>query len=134
MPAPFGSANLPGVLLALLPQAPCLAGVSRYPQRVPRIDCIAALKALGELNRMRILRLLLGRRWSVNEIAGRLAMSQYNVSKHLKILREAGLVQTEKQGKQRLYAVAPDLKSHLTENQNVLELDCCCFRFDKLPQ
>lgn len=98
------------------------------------IDCIAALKALGELNRMRILRLLLSRAWSVNEIAERLSMSQYNVSKHLKILRKAGLVETEQQGKQRFYAVAPDLKSHLAENKNVLELDCCTFRFDKLPK
>jgi DNA-binding transcriptional ArsR family regulator len=81
-----------------------------------------------------ILRLLLSRAWSVNEIADRLSMSQYNVSKHLKILREAGLVETEKQGKQRFYAVAPDLKSRLSENQNVLELECCSLRFDKLPK
>jgi DNA-binding transcriptional ArsR family regulator len=98
------------------------------------IDCIAALKALGELTRMRILRLLLKRQLGVNEIGDRLKMSQYNVSKHLKVLREAGLVEMEKQGKQRLYGVASGLQKHLAKNQNILELDCCTFRFDKLPK
>jgi DNA-binding transcriptional ArsR family regulator len=98
------------------------------------VDCIAALKALGELTRMRILRLLLREQLGVNEIGDRLQMSQYNVSKHLKVLREAGLVEMEKQGKQRLYAVASGLQKQLAKNQNVLELDCCTFRFDKLPR
>lgn len=98
------------------------------------IECIAALKALGELNRMRIVRLLLKRQMGVNEIAGRLEISQYNVSKHLRILKEAGLVEMEKQGKLRLYTVGPKLKHQLAANANVLELDCCTFRFDKLPK
>lgn len=98
------------------------------------IDCIAALKALGELNRLRIVRLLLQDRLGVNDISGRLSMSQYNVSKHLRILREAGLVQMEKQAQQRLYSVVPELKSRLAANKNVLELKCCTFRFDNLPE
>ena len=98
------------------------------------IDCIAALKALGELNRMRIVRLLLKKKLGVNEIAEHLELSQYNVSKHLRILKEAGLLAMEKAGKQRLYTVAPGLKNQLRANANVLELNCCTFRFDKLPK
>ena len=98
------------------------------------IDCIAALKALGELNRMRIVRLLLKEQLGVNQISERLEMSQYNVSKHLRILKEAGLVEMEKEGQQRLYAVVPRLKNQLAANKNVLELGCCTFRFDKLPK
>lgn len=98
------------------------------------LDCIAALKALGELNRLRIVRLLLKERLGVNVISERLGMSQYNVSKHLRILREAGLVDMEKLGQQRLYFVVPGLKSQLAANKNVLELGCCAFRFDKLPK
>lgn len=98
------------------------------------IDCIAALKALGELNRMRMVRLLLKKKLGVNEIAEQLALSQYNVSKHLRILKEAGLLAMEKAGKQRLYTVVPRLKDQLATNQNVLELGCCTFRFDKLPK
>ena len=98
------------------------------------IDCIAALKALGELNRLRIVRLLLKEQLGVNQISERLEMSQYNVSKHLRILKEAGLVEMEKEGQQRLYAVVPRLKNQLAANKNVLELGCCTFRFDKLPK
>jgi len=97
------------------------------------MDCIAALKALSELSRMRILRVLLKHKLGVNSISEQLGMSQYNVSKHLRILKEARLVQMEKQGQQRLYTVAEDLKDHLAKNANVLQLKCCTLDFDKLP-
>ncbi|MEI6351195.1 MAG: metalloregulator ArsR/SmtB family transcription factor [Verrucomicrobiota bacterium] len=95
---------------------------------------MAVLKALGEINRLRIMRLLLGEQLGVSAIARRLAMSEYNVSKHLRILKEAGLLEMEKSGKQRLYGVASCLKDKLAANRNVLELGCCTFRFDKLPK
>lgn len=50
-------------------------------------ECIGALKALGEENRLRILRLLLGSEQNVNAISATLDVSPYNVSKHLGILR-----------------------------------------------
>jgi len=77
---------------------------------------------VGEETRLRILRLLFKE------------PSQYNISKHLRIMREAGLPVTEKQGKQRLNTVAGNLKSHLAANNNVLDLGCCTFRLDKLPK
>lgn len=109
-------------------------GAARTMGQMTGIDCIAVLKALGELNRMRILRLLLKSQLSVSEIVQRLKISQYTVSKHLKVLRDAGLVQVEKKGKLRLYAVASDLQSHLKSTASVLELGCCTFRFDQLPK
>jgi len=98
------------------------------------LDCIAALKALGEESRLRILRLLFKEQLGVNEISQRLKASQYNVSKHLRIMREAGLLEVEKQGKQRLYTVASKLKNQVAANDNILDLGCCTFRFDKLPK
>lgn len=98
------------------------------------LDCIAALKALGEETRLRILRLLFKEQMSVNEITDRLKASQYNVSKHLRIMREAGLLEVEKRGKARLYGVASKLKSRAAANNNVLDLGCCTFRFDMLPK
>jgi len=97
-------------------------------------DCIAALKALGEESRLRILRLLFKEQLSVNEITERLKLSQYNVSKHLRIMRQAGLLELEKQGKLRLYRVAGRLKTQVAANNNVLDLGCCTFRLDKLPK
>ena len=98
------------------------------------LDCIAALKALGEATRLRILRLLFKEPLSVNEIAERLGVSQYNVSKHLRIMREAGLLETEKQGQQRLYSVVLDLKAQMEANNKILDLGCCTFRLDKFPK
>ena len=56
------------------------------------INCIPVLKALGEPTRIRIMRLLLKRSLGVNEISDRLGLSQYNTSKHLRILRELSLI------------------------------------------
>ena len=101
---------------------------------VKKFDCITALKALGEENRLRILRMLLKKQRSVNEISEELGISQYNVSKHLRVLREADLLEHEKNGQQRLYALAADFREHLSENKNVLDLGCCQFDFNKLPK
>jgi len=98
------------------------------------LGCISALKALGEETRLRILRLLLRERLSVNEISERLKVSPYNISKHLRVMREAGLLEIEKHGQQRLYSVAKSLKSQVAANNNVLDLGCCTFRLDKLPR
>jgi DNA-binding transcriptional ArsR family regulator len=97
------------------------------------LKCMAVIRALGEPNRMRIARLLLAQSLGVNAIAEALAMSQYNVSKHLRILKEAGLLEMQKAGKQRLYSVIPEVREKLAARNNVLELECCTFRFDKFP-
>jgi len=99
-----------------------------------KFDCICALKALGEETRLRILRLLLKKERSVNEIVSALKASQYNVSRHLRVLREASLVEVTKQGQQRLYALAGDFRAHLPDNSNILDLGCCQFDFTKLPR
>ena len=83
---------------------------------------------------MRILRLLLKKERSVNEIVTALGASQYNVSRHLRVLREASLVEVAKNGQQRVYSLAEDFRSHLSENSNVLDLGCCQFDFNKLPK
>jgi len=101
---------------------------------VTGVDCMAVLKALSEMNRLRIMRLLLKRQLGVNAIARRLRVSEYNVSKHLRILKEAGLLEMERSGRQRLYGLARPLRDELAANRNVLALKCCTFRFDKLPR
>jgi DNA-binding transcriptional ArsR family regulator len=102
--------------------------------RVKKFDCIHALKALGEESRVRILRMLMAKERSVNEIADELGMTQYNVSKHLRVLREASLLEQQKQGQQRVYSLAADFREHIAENKNVLDLGCCTFDFTKLPR
>ena len=98
------------------------------------MQCISALKALGEETRLRILRLLFKQSLGVTEISKRLKVSQYNVSKHLRVMREAGLLEVQKEGKQRLYYVIPTLKDQVKANRGILDLGCCTFRLDKLPK
>jgi len=88
------------------------------------------LKALADGTRWRIARELLASRRTVGELVDLLGVSQYNVSKHLRILREAGIVKTERDGKHVQCSVAEDFRKQLTRNQTVLDLGCCTFRFD----
>lgn len=97
------------------------------------MDCIAVLKAMSEPTRARIVGLLLKENLSVNDIARRVNATQYNVSKHLRILREAGLLVAEKKGKTHFYSVTSQFKARLAEGTDILNLDCCTFRFDKFP-
>jgi DNA-binding transcriptional ArsR family regulator len=66
---------------------------------------ISVLKALADRSRLRIVRTLLDKPLTVNDISERLGISQYNVSKHLRILREAGLVEATKMANRREYAI-----------------------------
>jgi DNA-binding transcriptional ArsR family regulator len=61
--------------------------------------------ALAEPHRREILDLLRGGERSVGDLVGRLTLSQPGVSKHLKVLREAGLVDVRSAVKQRLYTL-----------------------------
>jgi DNA-binding transcriptional ArsR family regulator len=94
----------------------------------PSHDCVVALKALGEDTRVRIVGLLVDHPLDVGEIADRLAVSQYNVSKHLRILREAGLVEVEKMGRQHRYALTHGTRRGGGKG-SVLDLGCCSFQF-----
>ena len=59
--------------------------------------------ALSEPNRLRIVELLRGGARSVNDIGERLRLNQPQVSKHLRVLKQAGLVDVEPRAQQRLY-------------------------------
>ena len=63
--------------------------------------------ALADPRRRAALELLLDRPRSVNELAGRLELSQPSTSKHLKVLREAGLVTVRHDRQKRVYAIDP---------------------------
>src|SRR5262245_27815140 len=89
---------------------------SNAPATSPAHDCVVALKALGEETRVRIMGLLVDESMDVSEIANRLGVSQYNVSKHLRILREAGLVEVDKVGRQHLYALPSTMRRRATRN------------------
>jgi DNA-binding transcriptional ArsR family regulator len=64
-------------------------------------------EVLAEPNRRRILDLLLDRPRSVGELVDELGLSQPGTSKHLRILREAGMVQVRRDAQRRWYELRP---------------------------
>ncbi len=98
----------------------------------PESECCAPfLKALADKTRWQIVRELLTNPVTVSELGERLKVSQYNVSKHLRILREAGIVISVRQGKHMQCRIVPDFQHRVAKNKNQLDLGCCVFRFDK---
>jgi DNA-binding transcriptional ArsR family regulator len=62
-------------------------------------------EALGDPNRRAIVELLGGGGRSVGEVADELPISRPAVSRHLRLLKEAGLVTEEAQGTRRIYSL-----------------------------
>jgi len=68
----------------------------------------AALKAIAEPNRRRILTLVRNEELTAGEIASHFEVSRPAVSQHLTVLKEAGLVHERRNGTRRLYSVRPE--------------------------
>lgn len=94
------------------------------------ITCIKMLKALADETRWRIVKELISKEHTVTELTEILGVTQYNVSKHVRILREAGIVQQTKEGKHVHCGVVPEFRQRITGNKKQLDLGCCTFRFD----
>jgi DNA-binding transcriptional ArsR family regulator len=89
---------------------------------------ITSLKALADRSRLRIVRTLLDHPLTVNDLSERLGISQYNVSKHLRILREAGLVEATKMANRREYAIPSQYQAR-SSGTAVLDLGSLVLRF-----
>lgn len=68
----------------------------------------SVFEVIAEPNRRAILGLLASSEQSVGEIERRLRMSQPAVSKHLRVLRDAGFVESTVDAQRRLYRLKPD--------------------------
>ena len=68
----------------------------------------SVFEIIAEPNRRAILSLLVGSQQSVGEIERQLGMPQPAVSKHLRVLREAGFVESIVDAQRRLYRLKPE--------------------------
>jgi DNA-binding transcriptional ArsR family regulator len=69
---------------------------------------VAAIEVLAEPNRRRILDLLRGGERPVGELVAQMTLTQPAVSKHLRVLKDAGLVDVRAQAQRRLYRIRPE--------------------------
>ena len=75
----------------------------------------STFEVLAEPTRRRILDLLREEERPVNDLVGRLELSQPGVSKHLKVLRDAGLVEVRQDAQRRLYRVRAEPLAEIEE-------------------
>src|ERR1700761_111070 len=95
--------------------APKLAGHFSFKYALTRIyvyrykrNMTTAFEIVAEPNRRAILSLLTASEQSVGDIERQLGISQPAVSKHLRVLRDAGFVESTVDAQRRLYRLKPD--------------------------
>lgn len=89
--------------------------------------CSRALKLLADETRLAVIGQLLAGPRHVHEINADLHIDPTLLSHHLRVLREAGLVCTEREGKTILYRLAPQVR--LAQRRKVLDFGCCELSF-----
>jgi DNA-binding transcriptional ArsR family regulator len=89
------------------------------------------LAALSHPLRLRVLKHLLCEEMSVNSLKRRLRKPQHAVSRHLAVMRRAGIVTQRISGPERIYSVPRDLR-RIQRGVPVLDMGCCTFRSDQL--
>lgn len=92
---------------------------------LPSETCAQRLKLLADSTRLAVVRCLMQGPASVGAINDRIGIEQSLLSHHLKVLRDAGLVRSERDGKQVIYA----LDAALQADDAHLNLGCCRLSF-----
>jgi DNA-binding transcriptional ArsR family regulator len=82
---------------------------------VPAVATLDVMEVLAAPSRREIVDLLRDGALAVNTLVARLDLTQPAVSKHLRVLREAGLVRVQADGRQRLYELRPEPLMELAE-------------------
>ena len=100
---------------------------------MPTADCTSILKALSDRTRLRLVKRLLAEDCCVNDLSDELGLSQYNASKHLRVLRHAGIVDVRAVAQRREYFIAKPFRKRLQKQGMSLDFGCCTFRMDDLP-
>jgi DNA-binding transcriptional ArsR family regulator len=68
----------------------------------------AVLRALAEPQRLRILRVVGGRELAAGEVAEQFDITPQAVSQHLRVLKDAGVLNERRDGTRRLYSIRPE--------------------------
>jgi ArsR family transcriptional regulator len=98
-----------------------------------------SLKALCDVNRIRILEILVKGEFCVSELVEKLAIDQPKVSHHLAILRSAGIIRSRRDGRHINYSIRPTVYRHVDNPQgaaDVFDLGelAVTFRFNEMGQ
>jgi len=100
-----------------------------FIEEVVAMELVKVLKALGDENRVRILNLLRKRNMCVCELESVLNVTQSNVSRHLLKLKEADIIDFEKQGQFVFYKINDPILEQYPFIQNILNRE-----FDRIKK
>ncbi len=90
--------------------------------------CAALLRVLADPTRLDVVRRLLDGPLHVGALNSGLGINQSLLSHHLRVLRDAGLVEAQRDGKSVLYRVTPGRAA--TGGKQGLDFGCCRVTFD----
>ena len=90
-------------------------------------NCATALKVLADDTRLAVVGKLMAGPMNVGEINETLGVEQTLLSHHLKVLRDAGIVSAQRDGKHMLYALAKSVQS--SRKGKAIDLGCCKISF-----
>jgi ArsR family transcriptional regulator len=90
-------------------------------------ECSEKLKVLADATRLAVVEQLLAGPKRVGELQAKIRVEQSLLSHHLGVLREAGLVVADRDGKSVRYRIAPDVVRAVSGN--ALDLGCCRLSF-----
>lgn len=93
-------------------------------------ECAVILRAVGDPTRLTILESLLTQEKCVSDLVKELNRPQPYISHHLRILRQAGLIEGQRDGKQICYRIVPHMQSALKQRgKQGLDFGCCQLSF-----
>ena len=91
-------------------------------------NCADVLKVLADETRLSVVEQLLDGAKHVGEINQSLNIEQSLLSHHLRVLRDAGLVDSRREGKQVFYSLSPEVQGR--RKGRALHLGCCKISFE----
>jgi len=93
------------------------------------IDCAAFLKVLSDQTRLAVVRLLIRQSLTVRELNETVDVEQTLLSHHLRVLRDAGIVEFQREGRSIRYSISEQVKS--ARRGAAVDLGCCQILFDE---
>lgn len=91
------------------------------------LSCAVMLKVLADETRLAVVRQLFTSPRHVGELQAALEIEQSLLSHHLRLLREAGIVESERDGKSVLYRLTSSVE--LRRRGDIIDLGCCQLSF-----
>ena len=96
-------------------------------------DKVKFFKALGDETRLTILSYLLKHSYCACDFTPFTGKAQTTVSKHLKVLVEAGVLKYEKRGRNIIYSIRDEERRKRLLGLGIGEVEPCCERQEGLP-